>query len=162
MTAHDQSDPAEDSNPGSRPGGVVAVFRREDQFLLIQRGLELPRAPGMFCFPGGTVEPGESALAALHREMREELGVPIEPLQRIWNCRTERGVQLEWWATELPAGVSIRPCPIEIAWHGWLPLRSILALNQLLPTNHEFLERFRDGQICWPGPSRQAPPRKVW
>ncbi|MCE2792272.1 MAG: NUDIX domain-containing protein [Planctomycetota bacterium] len=149
----------EPSNPSTEqaaaagsPGaaGVVAVIRRDEQFLMIQRGLKLARAPGMFCFPGGTIEKGETPLQALHREMQEELGIRIEPRSRIWNCRTTRGVELEWWATEVLPGAAIRPCPHEIAWFGWMELEQILLLDQLLPTNQEFLRQLQAGQIRWP------------
>lgn len=140
----------EHAGPGQPVGGVVAVIRQAEQFLVIQRGLELVRAPGMFCFPGGTIEPGESPLEALHREMQEELGVQIEPLMKIWNCRTARGVELEWWAAQLSPDARFRPCPHEIAWHGWMLPAQILQLDQLLPTNLEFLRQLEAGQIRWP------------
>ena len=137
-------------NEATPLGGVVAVMRRRDQFLMIQRGLKLDRAPGKFCFPGGTIEPGESPLQALHREMQEELGIQIQPHSKIWTCHTTRGVQLEWWATDFSPKAEIRPCPHEIAWHGWMELEQILRLDQLLPTNLEFLRLLQSGEIRWP------------
>lgn len=68
----------------SRPGEaaplevVAAVIRRGDgRVLLAQR---LPGGPhgGLWEFPGGKVEAGESPEAALRREIREELGVEVE------------------------------------------------------------------------------------
>jgi len=56
---------------------VAAVISREDgSFLLAQR----PRGKvyaGYWEFPGGKIEPGESAPAALARELREELGIEV-------------------------------------------------------------------------------------
>ncbi len=48
---------------------VRAVAFRGDKLLLIHA-----RGPGDYKFPGGGVEPGESALEALGRELREETG----------------------------------------------------------------------------------------
>ena len=47
--------------------------------LLAARRTEPPALAGGWEFPGGKVDPGESPLAALHREIREELGVPVRP-----------------------------------------------------------------------------------
>lgn len=132
------------------PQGVVAVIRRESRFLVIQRGLKLPRAPGMFCFPGGTIEPGESPLQALHREMREELGVEVEALGKVWASRTPRGVELDWWAAAVSAECSFAPCPYEIAWHGWMDTEEMLGLSQLLPSNQEFIAQLQAGKIVLP------------
>lgn len=48
---------------------VRAVSFRGDKLLMIHA-----RGPGDYKFPGGGVEPGESALEALGRELREETG----------------------------------------------------------------------------------------
>ncbi len=50
-----------------RPGGA---------FLLAQRPEGKPY-PGYWEFPGGKIEPGEDARAALTRELREELGIEV-------------------------------------------------------------------------------------
>jgi 8-oxo-dGTP diphosphatase len=56
---------------------AAAVIQRPDgSFLLAQRPAGKPY-PGYWEFPGGKVEPGESAIDALKREIREELDVEI-------------------------------------------------------------------------------------
>lgn len=45
--------------------------------LLAARRTEPPELAGGWELPGGKVDPGESGLEALHREVREELGVRI-------------------------------------------------------------------------------------
>lgn len=53
-------------------GRVLATQRRADQAMPLQ-----------WEFPGGKVEPGEAPVAALVRELREELGCAVE-VGRIW------------------------------------------------------------------------------
>lgn len=63
-----------DSRP---PVAVVCVILfKEGRILLAQRppGKKLA---GMWEFAGGKIEPGESAEAALHRELQEELGCSV-------------------------------------------------------------------------------------
>ena len=56
---------------------AAAVIERPDgTFLLAQRPEGKPY-PGYWEFPGGKIEPGESAHAALVRELREELGIEV-------------------------------------------------------------------------------------
>lgn len=141
---------AAESHYPSSPGGVVAVIRDQHRFLVIQRGLRLVRAPGKFCFPGGTIEPGETPLEALHREMQEELGVAIEPHGKIWTSVTPRGILLEWWATAITPNSDIRACVHEVAWHGWMSPEEMLGLDQLLPSNQEFLAQLQQGKIILP------------
>lgn len=54
--------------------GVVCL--RGDEVLLIRRGK--PPRPGEWSLPGGRIEPGEPAVAAALRELREETGVEAE------------------------------------------------------------------------------------
>ena len=53
---------------------AAAVIERPGEFLLAQRPAGKPY-PGYWEFPGGKIEPGEDARAALVRELREELGI---------------------------------------------------------------------------------------
>ncbi|MGQ0749913.1 MAG: Nudix family hydrolase [Betaproteobacteria bacterium] len=64
--------------PTRRIEVAAAVVLREDgRFLLAQRPPGKPYA-GYWEFPGGKVEDGESADAALSRELHEELGIEVE------------------------------------------------------------------------------------
>lgn len=55
---------------------MAAVISRGDELLVCQRPLH-KRHGGLWEFPGGKCEPGESDADALHREMREELGIKV-------------------------------------------------------------------------------------
>jgi 8-oxo-dGTP diphosphatase len=55
---------------------AAAVIERPGEFLLAQRPAGKPY-PGYWEFPGGKIEPGEDARAALVRELREELGIEV-------------------------------------------------------------------------------------
>lgn len=55
---------------------VAGILRREGRVLICQRGAG--RFAGMWEFPGGKCEAGESEKEALVRELREELGIESE------------------------------------------------------------------------------------
>ncbi len=57
---------------------AVAVITRSDGSFLLARRPEGKPYAGYWEFPGGKVEPGESSLHALNRELMEELGIHIE------------------------------------------------------------------------------------
>jgi ADP-ribose pyrophosphatase YjhB (NUDIX family) len=63
-----------------RPVASVSVVTLwEEHVLLVQRGKE-PYL-GMWSFPGGSIEPGETSREAARREAREETGVEVEVLE---------------------------------------------------------------------------------
>jgi 8-oxo-dGTP diphosphatase len=63
-------------SPDAQPPIVVlaAVVERDGHFLVTRR-LDHGHLPGLWEFPGGKCEPGESHEACLARELMEELGV---------------------------------------------------------------------------------------
>jgi 8-oxo-dGTP diphosphatase len=56
---------------------VAGVLERDGKILICRRRADQPH-PLKWEFPGGKVEAGESAEAALVRELREELGIESE------------------------------------------------------------------------------------
>ena len=54
---------------------VAAILHRDGAYFATQRGYG--EFEGMWEFPGGKIEPGESREIALKREIQEELGVDI-------------------------------------------------------------------------------------
>jgi len=61
---------------GIVPVAAAVLLRGDGKVLLAQR-LQGTPYPGYWEFPGGKLEPGESASAALSRELREELGITV-------------------------------------------------------------------------------------
>ena len=54
---------------------VAAVIHKDGAYFATQRGYG--EFEGMWEFPGGKIEPGESRESALKREIQEELGIDI-------------------------------------------------------------------------------------
>lgn len=55
------------------------VVRRQNRFLLVERAFAPSK--GMFAFPGGRVQPGETAEQAARRELLEETGLCVSQLR---------------------------------------------------------------------------------
>lgn len=61
--------------------GVGAVIVEDGRVLLVQRGREPLK--GQWSLPGGLIEIGESLHAGVIREVREETGLEVEPVELI-------------------------------------------------------------------------------
>ena len=131
----------------SRRRGVVAVIIRDGRFLVIRRSQHV-RAPGMHCFPGGAIEPGESEQEALGRELVEELALAARPLKRIWQGVTPWNVELAWWLAEIDPAATPQANPLEVESFHWLSAEEIRLLPQLLASNLEFLDAWERGEIA--------------
>lgn len=130
----------------SRQRGAVAVCVRHGRMLVIRRSQKVV-APLTYCFPGGGIEPGESDRQALIREFREEIGVDVSPLRRIWQSVTAWQVELSWWLAELPADAVPTPNLEEVESILWVTPAEMLQLPGLLSSNREFLELVQRGEI---------------
>lgn len=144
------TDPAERACGGTREGsrsritvkrGVIGVIQRQDRYLVVQRAAGVVK-PGYWCFPGGHVERGENARAAVVRELREELAIDVVPMERVGAIRVgERQYVLAAWRVHMVnVDASITPAPAEIADYRWLTVREIRALPKCLASNDHLLQ----------------------
>jgi 8-oxo-dGTP diphosphatase len=58
---------------------VSAAIIRDGKVVIVRRGAGV--ATGIYTLPGGVVEAGETVREAVVREVREEIGMTIEPLE---------------------------------------------------------------------------------
>lgn len=96
-------------------GGAVLDSLATPSRLLAARRTAPPQFAGMWEFPDGKIEVGESAEQALHRELLEELGVRVRLGAELesesadgWPLN-ERAAMRVWFA-ELVGG---EPCPLQ-------------------------------------------------
>ncbi|UYQ64189.1 (deoxy)nucleoside triphosphate pyrophosphohydrolase [Streptomyces peucetius] len=90
---------------------VVAGAVCEEGRLLAARRSAPEELAGRWELPGGKLEPGERPEQALVRELREELGIETEPVERVpgeWPLRP--GYVLQVWAVRLVSG---EPRPLQ-------------------------------------------------
>lgn len=104
----------------------------------------------MYCFPGGSIEAGESEEVAVVREFSEELGAVVMPTRRLWASLTVTNVQLAWWLVSLADSQSLQPNPLEVESIHWLRSDEALALPQLLASNRDFYAAWASGDFGLP------------
>jgi 8-oxo-dGTP diphosphatase len=96
---------------------VAAVVEQDGRFLLTRR-LEGTHMAGLWEFPGGKIQPGESHQQALRREMQEELDADVVVGEKVYDVvfdYAEKTVALHFYRCEL-VGI---PQPLlgqEMAW----------------------------------------------
>lgn len=71
-------EPVKDRRYVMRPGAYAILFRAGELLLTHQKS-PVPE----YQLPGGGIDPGESAIIALHREVHEETGWKIAPPRRL-------------------------------------------------------------------------------
>ena len=113
-------------------GRVLITQRRADQSLPLQ-----------WEFPGGKVEPGEAPVAALVRELREEIGVEVA-VGRIWDVLFHAYPAFDLvmlvYACRIVSG---EPRAVEVADLRWV-LPGELASWDILPADRPLVQRLVD------------------
>ena len=99
---------------------VGAVIVRDDLVFAAQRGPGRSMA-GLWEFPGGKIEPGESPQEALRRELVEELDVTVDVRDKIVTTRHETETAVIYLTTFFCSIVSGTPTLTEHQEMRWVP-----------------------------------------
>lgn len=90
--------------------GSVVVLERAGRWL-VQRRAPGALLGGLWEFPGGKIEPGESPEAAARRELREETGLSVGPLRSrgvVRHAYSHFTIELHVFEGQLERGVALR------------------------------------------------------
>ncbi len=132
----------------ARRGAVLLLFGSQRDLLLTERAHDMRSHPGQVSFPGGSIDPGETAREAALREAEEETGLRADgvevfaELPELWLPPSNFAVTpiLGWWAEETPVGV-VDPAEVHAVYR--------VPIDELLDPTHRVSVRHPSG---WVGP----------
>jgi len=130
--------PTAPSASAAIPVAAALIFR--DERLLIAQRSPGKHLAGLWEFPGGKVEPGESWETALRRELREELGSEVEvgPLfAEVTHRYQTKTVQLRFFVCRWQCG---EPAPLECAAVAWVS-KAELRQFEFPPADAQLVQR---------------------
>jgi A/G-specific adenine glycosylase len=123
---------------------VVAILADSSGRVLITKRPETAMLGGLWEFPGGKVEPGETDEAALAREIREELGVGIggmRPYHTLRHAYSHFKITLAAYIGTIMNG---EPRPLSAADVRWVP-KTDLPRYPFPKANRELTRKLTDG-----------------
>ncbi|RVU33124.1 8-oxo-dGTP diphosphatase MutT [Rheinheimera riviphila] len=97
---------------------AVGVIQRDEQIFISKRPDQLHQG-GRWEFPGGKVEQGETVVAALTRELMEEVGLQVldaTPLMQLEYAYPEKTVLLDVWLVSQTEGLGEGLEGQQVAW----------------------------------------------
>ena len=129
----------------------MALVHAPTDRILLGRRLTAP-SKGMWAFPGGQIEPGESIEQAALRELEEETGIHFDPgreaelVTEVFVTGRHGGVyqitNLLWTTATAPPPEASHE--LEAAW---IPLSEIANLRPLVPGVSRVLRRWRTAKV---------------
>lgn len=126
---------------------AVVTDQTGDRILLVKRcGLDI-NFPGLWCLPGGHLEPGETAEEAAVRETWEETGINVEVTGKIGDFETQnkrRTWEVVAFETRITDGQETPSIPFPISENGrpeWVPFRNLRRLPSLGALVQRILQR---------------------
>ncbi|MBI3304035.1 MAG: NUDIX domain-containing protein [Deltaproteobacteria bacterium] len=122
------------------PDAIAAVVTSGNKVLFICRGPTVPGA-GYWAPPSGKLEPGESQEAAVVREVKEEVGLTVRPLRKVWENISANGIHtLHWWLAEYVSG-ELTLDRRAVSEARWLTVDEIWGLERIFVGDREFFQQ---------------------
>lgn len=126
---------------------IVAIWGG-DSWLLIKRSKNLKSYPDKWAFPGGRIEPGEEPILAACREVWEEVGIKLNPLDLMKiGMYSESGKIMHFWlCSAINPEVKIND---ESQEYDWFRVKEFSSIN-CIPMPHwvvSFLEEIERSKL---------------
>jgi mutator protein MutT len=115
---------------------VLAAVVRRGESLLVCRRPPHKRHGGLWEFPGGKMEEGETAFEAARRELAEELGVAVTSVGTAEFSFHDPGSP--FLILFHPVSIRGEPRCIEHSAHAWVSLEEAAACD-LAPSDHQYV-----------------------
>jgi 8-oxo-dGTP pyrophosphatase MutT (NUDIX family) len=123
--------PAEPEGVGATGTELQVADSPESSVLLIRRGVHLRANPGEIAFPGGRIDPGESAVAAALREAEEEVALAPSAVEVLGELPTvlaaRRDVPIRPFVAVAGTAPVLKANPDEVDCVLLVPLRDLVA-----------------------------------
>ena len=132
------------------PDAVVAVVRRGPLVLMIRRGSRGPD-PGYWAPPSGKVEHGETQESAVVREVREEVGITVRPLRKVWESISAGETHtLHWWLAEAVDRHDLVLDRREVSDARWMTVQEVATLEPTFAGDRHFFEQVLERRTLLP------------
>ncbi|MDI3517388.1 MAG: hypothetical protein PWP37_1216 [Thermotogota bacterium] len=108
---------------------VVGLMIFKNEVILVQRGSQVKRHKGEIALPGGAVEPAETELEALRREILEEIGVDIygnNPIFFAETCTSNSRFRIRAYAIFFDKSPELKPDGFEVVKVHRVPLNEVM------------------------------------
>lgn len=115
----------------------VAVIVNTENCILIDKRLPTGLMANLWEFPGGKIEAGESAIACIKREIKEELGIEIEVKEHLIDINHDYGEFSVTLSVYLAYIVSGKPQPLECAEIRWVKAEELKQFE--FPSANQFI-----------------------
>jgi 8-oxo-dGTP diphosphatase len=115
------------------PAAIAIIFNDKDEVLILERMEPQRDWSGYWGFPGGGINPDESAYGAAVRETKEETNLNVHNLKYI---RRERGFLEVFMSRDFDGDIDLS---FEHSDHAWVSLRQ-LNYYKLIPGSKVLIE----------------------
>ena len=118
---------------------IAVVIKRDEKYLLIKRAKK-DFAEDYWCPITGEVENKETQEQAVIREAKEEMGLEVEPVRKVWECPTaDKQYLLHWWEAKI-LNENIKVNPDEVKESKWVDVVEMQNIGRMFKADIKFFK----------------------